>query len=397
MERLLSHIRHYPVIDNHAHNLLLPHESEKKEVISITTEAYGDALHATNTSLSHLRALTHLRTLYGCGHETDWEGILKIRKQWLQERPDELVRKCLNGIYAILMDDGIGGAKGPQSVHHFSWHDQYTQQPTKRIVRIETLAETCILDAVKQIGHIDAKNVNNEENLHTFWATFADLFEANVARAIEDPQVAGFKSVVCYRTGLDVQLTVTNPSEIPKLEAAISEILLQALTSSNSDRINGLDVACLKISSKGLNDWLVCKTLDIISAHSSQSGQQLKPIQFHTGLGDADIDLRTASPAHLKSIIEAYPAIPIVLLHASYPFTREAGYLAMAYENVYLDIGEVFPQLSHAGQVSVFRQSIELVPYSKILWSTDGHDLPETYYLANVQFREVLEKVSFTQ
>ncbi|KAK4999541.1 hypothetical protein LTR28_013336, partial [Elasticomyces elasticus] len=36
---------------------------------------------------------------------------------------------------------------------------------------------------------------------------------------------------------------------------------------------------------------------------------------------------------------------------------------------------------------------MELTPTNKILWSTDGHHFPETYWLANKQFREVIEKV----
>ena len=119
-----------------------------------------------------------------------------------------------------------------------------------------------------------------------------------------------------------------------------------------------------------------------------------KPIQFHTGLGDNDITLAKASPSHLQEFIRAYPCVPIVLLHASYPFTREAGYLASVYANVYADIGEVFPFISRDGQEAVIRQILELCPWSKVLWSTDGHWFSETYLLAVMQIREVLETVS---
>ena len=85
--------------------------------------------------------------------------------------------------------------------------------------------------------------------------------------------------------------------------------------------------------------------------------------------------------------------MPIVLLHASYPFTREAGYLASVYENVYLDIGEVFPFVSSDGQEQVIRQALELTPTSKLLWSTDGHWFEVTYLLAVIQVREALERV----
>ena len=63
------------------------------------------------------------------------------------------------------------------------------------------------------------------------------------------------------------------------------------------------------------------------------------------------------------------------------------------YKNTYLDIGEVFPMVSRGGQESIVREALELTPTSKILWSTDGHLQPETYWLANVQGREALEKV----
>ena len=72
----------------------------------------------------------------------------------------------------------------------------------------------------------------------------------------------------------------------------------------------------------------------------------------------------------MQPIIKAYPKTKIVLLHSSYPFTREAGYLTAVYPNVYLDFGEIFPFLSADGQVSVVRQVLELAPTNKIMWSS---------------------------
>ena len=93
-------------------------------------------------------------------------------------------------------------------------------------------------------------------------------------------------------------------------------------------------------------------------------------VQFHTGLGDADISLARSSPAYLQPLLDAYPSTPVVLLHASYPFTREAGYLASVYKNVYLDFGEIFPMVSKTGQKDTLRQVLELCPTNKILWSS---------------------------
>lgn len=49
--------------------------------------------------------------------------------------------------------------------------------------------------------------------------------------------------------------------------------------------------------------------------------------------------------------------------------------------------------VSLAGQMSVVRQALELTPWNKLLYSSDGHWFPETYWLAAKQFRQVLEEV----
>jgi predicted TIM-barrel fold metal-dependent hydrolase len=94
-------------------------------------------------------------------------------------------------------------------------------------------------------------------------------------------------------------------------------------------------------------------------------------VQFHTGLGDADITLTSSSPALLQPLIVANPRTTFVLLHASYPYMREAGYLTAMYKNVFLDIGEVFPVVSRGGQEAVIRQLLELAPTNKIMWSSE--------------------------
>src|SRR5687768_13216425 len=76
------------------------------------------------------------------------------------------------------------------------------------------------------------------------------------------------------------------------------------------------------------------------------------------GFGDNDLDLLLANPLHLRPLIEKFPDVKIVLLHSSYPYTREAGYLVSVYNNVYVDFGLVFPQLSPAGQLNNLKQLV---------------------------------------
>ena len=72
----------------------------------------------------------------------------------------------------------------------------------------------------------------------------------------------------------------------------------------------------------------------------------------------------------MQALIKGYPNAKIVLLHSSYPYTREAGYLTAVYSNVFLDFGEIFPFLSAEGQTSVVKQVLELAPTNKIMWSS---------------------------
>ena len=114
------------------------------------------------------------------------------------------------------------------------------------------------------------------------------------------------------------------------------------------------------------------------------------PVQFHTGLGDPDLTLTLASPAHLQPLIRFYSESQtqkpkIVLLHAGYPYTREAGYLAAMYENVYLDMGEVCPQVSAKGQKVVWEQALELCPGNKLLWSSEFWPLISSLYVLMVK------------
>jgi hypothetical protein len=225
---------------------------------------------------------------------------------------------------------------------------------------------------------VTEEDLEDEKYFSDIWLSFTEDFEREIIGAIRDVDVAGFKTIVCYRTGLDV-------------ESDYNEALLQVGTPFEHYVARAIKKRKYRIERKAVNDYLVLKTLEILA--DSPRGGMSKPLQFHTGLGDADINLLQSNPAYLQPLIENYGNVPFVLLHSSYPYTREAGYLATVFKHVYLDIGEVFPMLSRDGQTSVLRQSLELVPGSKILYSTDGHWFPETYWLANKQFREVLQEV----
>jgi hypothetical protein len=208
------------------------------------------------------------------------------------------------------------------------------------------------------------------------WVDFTEEFERQIIEAVLDPEVAGFKTVICYRTGLDIESDYQRAAE--EVGYPFEHYVARCIRKRK-----------FRIERKPLNDYLVLRTLEVLSDQLPHPDALSKPLQLHTGLGDNDISLLQSNPAYLQPLIETYSKVPFVLLHSSYPYTREAGYLSSVYKHVYLDLGEAFPMVSRDGQKSILRQSLELVPGNKLLYSSDGHFLPETFWLANKQFREV--------
>ena len=168
-----------------------------------------------------------------------------------------------------------------------------------------------------------------------------EIFRKSLVETLENDaankDVVGFKSIVCYRTGLDVALS----NSVEEQEQALLEIFGQYVKTGS-----------LRLKHKPLNDEVVRITLTVAGNHNKPGNETseivtdniidiCRPVQFHTGLGDSDIILRLSSPAYMQPIIEGFPRTTFVLLHSSYPYTQEAGYLTAMYENVFLDFGEV--------------------------------------------------------
>ncbi|KAK1144804.1 hypothetical protein N8T08_004816 [Aspergillus melleus] len=365
----LSPLRHliqsHPLIDNHAHNLLTQSAAcnyAKYPFEQITSEAQGTALQNASTSLPLWRAAAQLQHLYGCA-SADWDAVKRARDEYVLRDYDGLVRRCLQGTHALLLDDLLTD----QDIEPHGWHDRFAAARTRRIVRIEALAAQTLGTLWDGVTDFD-----DEAVMRDVWLKFRHDVERQISEAIADDAVVGFKSVVCYRTGLNVQ--AHDDSD----DAVIVNALSRCLRREGPPRVED----------KPLNDWLVRLLLTLVQAAGVR-----KPLQLHTGLGDNDIDLVLSNPAYLQPLVARFPGADFVLLHSAYPYTREAGYLACVYDNVYLDLGEVFPMVSRDAQEATVRQALEIVPTNRLLWSTDGHFFPETFWLANMQFRDALETV----
>ncbi|KAF7356671.1 CBM1 domain-containing protein [Mycena venus] len=377
----------YPAIDNHAHPILAGQHRDRFEFEGLISEAQG---YSTSLPLSHLsssfvkgsalsvdsihtlackRAVPQLGARLNLQSPT-WDSVKATRSDLPYSELCELfMGPSVTGIQCMLLDDGLGGVE--EFAEGYAWHDRFATSPTKRIVRVEIVAEDILKPLLKP--HLDKVPLTSDEALRVLHS-FNTAFKTALTDSVNDKNVAGFKSIACYRTGLDVE---------PVAES------VESILSSLKDVLEMYrETSTIRLAHRALNDHVVRMTLEA-------SGECGKPVQFHTGLGDNDITLNRSSPSHLQAIIKAFPKTLFVLLHSSYPFTREAGYLTAVYPNVYLDFGEVFPFVSGSGQRSIIRQVLELCPTNKILWfpSTDGHWWPESYYLGSIQARQALYDV----
>ncbi len=328
-----------PIVDQHAHNLARPDVAVTFQ--SAFTEGYDPevATDHVRETLCFRRSLREVATILGCA--PDLKAVEEARRRL---GFDEVARTFFtaSGIETVFLDDGFR----PDQILPTAWHRRFAR--VYRLLRVEYLAEELIRDA-------------------TIWTDFQERFRAGLRDLPTD--VVGLKSVVAYRTGL-----------------AVEESKDQAAAQSFGELRQRVEAGeRIRLAHKPLNDWVVWTTLE-------EAGQNGRPIQFHTGFGDPDLDLRLANPLHLRPLFEnpAFQDVPIVLLHAGYPFTREAGYLAAVYRNAYLDLGLAIPLLSVAGMAGVVRACLELAPLTKLLFSTDAHLIPDLFYLGATWGRRVV-------
>ncbi|KZV66417.1 hypothetical protein PENSPDRAFT_688983 [Peniophora sp. CONT] len=414
----------HPAIDNHAHPLLTEANRDAFPFEGLVSEASGKAADDIGNTLIFHHATARLAELYGLppyahasspesiaatsGDEippeivpgtvsgSTWDALKKYRADIPYEELNARVMKACH-LETLLLDDGLAGVETLCMAREA--HDSFTRSSCKRIVRVEAVAQDILAGLFVDLSSLDMQDVTLDPFCETWLSrTYADLQSAG-----SDEAVVGFKSVVAYRTGLDVVplspiwrdwiKTALAPKRSAEKTVGLpeaDEYLVPALRAwMKAQRANVMEAksgggqASFRIQDKAVNDLLVGIAMIISELFS-------KPVQFHTGLGDSDLRLARASPAHLQPLLDAHPNTRVVLLHGSYPYTRDAGILAALYPNVYLDFGEVFAFISAEGQRAVIREMLEMAPWSKIMWSTDGHWWPESFYLGSLLAREAL-------
>jgi predicted TIM-barrel fold metal-dependent hydrolase len=256
--------------------------------------------------------------------------------------PAEVTRRLLGaaGLRALLVDTGLpdDGMVTPDDLGHAAG------APVAEVVRLEALAQRLAPGA-------DA-------------AGFAGAFTDALATALADPRVVAVKSIVAYRHGLDLDPARPDPAEVARAAGA--------WLANGSGRL--VDPVLLR--------FLLWSAVD--------AG---RPVQLHTGFGDADAVVTRSDPGLLHAFCAATRAAgtPLVLLHC-YPYHRQAGWLAHLYPHVHVDVGLT---LNHVGAraAAVLAEFLELAPFDRVHYSSDAFGLPELYLAGAAQFRHALATV----
>jgi len=341
-------LSHMPVVDNHCHPVLLNQQMDVLQFRSYFTEATDASFsekHVHN-SIYYTWFLRQAANFYGC--EPKEEAVLAVRNSM---NADELLERLLEAarVDTLVLDPG------------YPLSDQcYTPERmgelghcrAAKMLRLETLMQQLIL-----------AHDNFDDLLERFSTELSDVRERGYC---------AFKSIVAYRTGLNVE-------RWSKDEAAQSfaEVYSIAIRSGR-----------LRIAHKPLLDYL------LHIAFRKAAEQQL-PVQFHTGYGDSDTDMRLGNPLHLRDVLEQpeYRSMPVVLLHESYPYCQLGAYLAAIYPQVYFDLSYTIPFVDKLEMLTFTRQALGATPASKLMFSTDSVNVPEMHWVGAIRGRNIIGRV----
>ncbi len=188
------------------------------------------------------------------------------------------------------------------------------------------------------------------------WDEFRRRYDDALAYALEHEGYRGLKSIIAYRTGLDISPLSRTPDQgLQALDAIRRGIGGQA--------------------TKKLRDHLLCRALELCIEYGV-------PMQIHTGIGDHEVNLPMCRPALLMELLRfpTFRACKVLLVHSGYPYHAEAGYMANVLPRVYCDVSEGIPFAGSAAR-RIFAETLEMAPLSKVVYGSDGFGLPEVNYV----------------
>ena len=273
------------------------------------------------------------------------EAVAGRRQTALQEDPAGYIKRLLTdqNLVGLFVDDGY-----PLPRCASEDFEALTGTPVHRVVRIEPLILSAIQDT---------------HNFLDLGARYVELLKT----AASDPRTIAFKTIIAYRTGLDVE----QPDSA------------QVQKSFNAWKDSGWQED--RAISKPVRDHLLHVALGV-------ANDVKMPLHIHTGGGDPDVVMRYARPSLLMPLINRYVSQPIVLIHCGYPWMEEAAFLAAIFPRIYIELSVLIPW-----STLYIDRALELflgsVPANKLFHGSDEASEPELIWLAARQTKTALQRV----
>ena len=335
---LAEHLRTVALIDHHVHGCFNQAIDRATFEFSIN-EGSNDPVPAWMTQFDSPLGLSIRRwcaPLLGLPALADGEAYWKRR---CELGPDELATLMLPaaGVSRWIVDTGF---KGDQITSHEGLAD-LAGGASSEIVRLERIAEDLL----------EAGNAA---------ADFPSAMRAALAAAAADPAVVGSKTIVAYRTGFDIDWTRPDDADVV---AHAAELAARPGPARIDDAV-------------------------LIAFAEHEAAAHGLPIQVHVGFGDRDLDLHRCDPLLLLPLLRTMPPVPVLLLHC-YPFHRQAGYLAQAFDHVNFDVGLAINYLG-ARSTGLVAEALETAPFAKQLYSSDAFGPPELHVLGSILWRRAM-------
>lgn len=199
-------------------------------------------------------------------------------------------------------------------------------------------------------------------------AELEEAFRARLAAAENDGRCVAYKTVIAYRSGLDVG----DPTD--------DEVAESYRRWREADWRDGRD------TSKAVRDRLVNITLEVASKGEG------RPLHIHSGAGDPDCVLSHARPAMLAPLLNRFSSHPVVLIHSGFPWIEEGAYLAALYPMAYVELSLFLPWVTLDAD-RVLKIVLGSVPGDKILYGSDEASEPEVIWISARLARASLQRV----
>ncbi len=199
------------------------------------------------------------------------------------------------------------------------------------------------------------------------WPEFQRAYDEGIAMALSDGGYVGLKSIIAYRTGLDI-----DPRSRSADQGMVALDKIRRARGRSGDAI------------KNLRDHLFCRAVELCIDFDA-------PFQVHTGMGDWEVHLEACRPALLMELLRypAYRACKFLLVHTGYPYHAEAGYIANVLPNIWCDLSEGLPFAGNAG-ARIIAEVLEMAPLSRVCYGSDTYGSPEPFYTSALLGKQAL-------